>query len=266
MSRLVESDVYNLANQLNLYDQHLRKICGTGLGGIAQNAAASKQPTDGIHVCVIPVTAGLGIIGGFCDAVADIIRFLGAEAQVTKQTDVKGIWEAMQQPCDVFFIADDHTFIAVHPASGRASDNSQATGRGFAAALDLSAGGLAGKKALVLGAGPVGCAAVSELDKRAAQIVLYDIDAQQAQAAAQLYPQIQLAHSLPETLNAVDFVLDATPAEGFLTHTMLGDKTVLAAPGVPLGIAQQSKTILQNRLIHDVLEIGVATMLMDVLR
>ena len=37
--------------------------------------------------------------------------------------------------------------------------------------------------------------------------------------------------------------------------------TAIAAPGVPLGLSPEAQTRIESRLIHDPLQIGVATMM-----
>ena len=41
---------------------------------------------------------------------------------------------------------------------------------------------------------------------------------------------------------------------------MILDQMIVAAPGVPLGITKKGCQILENRLLHDKLELGVAGM------
>lgn len=265
ISRLVEDDVFAMTEKLMGHDRQLCKLCGGGLRDVAQNASGSKASPKGIRVAVIPVTSGLGIINGFCEAVSGIINFLGADSQITYNTDVRGLWEAVDQKYDIAFMADDHTFTAVNFSKKTASDNSEATGRGFAAALDMAAHGISGKRALVLGAGPVGISAVATLLHRGAAVTVFDIDNSKALQLVERLPTLNVADSLQKALSCADFVLDATPSDGFLSVGMLCGGTIVAAPGVPLGIEKESLGALKESLIHDVLEIGVATMLFDVL-
>lgn len=265
MSRLVENDVRDMKEHLADYDLHLREICRAGLGEVAQNAAGTTTTATGVRVAVIPVTAGLGVIGGFCRAVADILEFLGAQAEITGHTDVKGIWEAVTGQYDVAFLADDATFLAVNLKKCVVSDNSEATGRAFAAALDLAASGISEKDALVLGAGPVGQSAAYVLQRRGGRVSIYDADGEKSRALASDLPGIKVENDLREALRRIPFVVDATPAPAFLTPDLLRDDVIIAAPGVPLGVSTVRPEDLSARLIHDVLDLGVATMLFDVI-
>ena len=56
-------------------------------------------------------------------------------------------------------------------------------------------------------------------------------------------------------------MVEATPAENTLRGEQLRSELWVAAPGVPLGIDLAGQALLQGRLFHDVLEIGVASML-----
>jgi pyrrolysine biosynthesis protein PylD len=60
-------------------------------------------------------------------------------------------------------------------------------------------------------------------------------------------------------------VIEATPAERVVPLQVVTDRTMIAAPGVPLGLEPAVQEMVQGRYVHDVLEIGVTTMLYAVL-
>lgn len=272
MSRLTENDVFELDKQIKAYDKYLTEVCGRGLLGIA--AFANGRDPDfalgelsKLHAACVPITAGLGIIGGFCDAVAAILRHTGVKATVTDATDVLGISEAVAAKYDFVFTADDLTFSAIRPANQTVSDNGDATGRGFAAALALAAGGAAGKNAVVLGAGPVGTSAAAYLHKVGANVQIYDILTAKAEALASALPGARVSASLESALAECPLVIEATPAPSFIRLDMLRPDTIISAPGVPSGCDPECLEALRSdrRIIADVLQIGAATMLLQVL-
>ncbi len=263
MTRLVKEDITNLKDKLNNYNALLIKLCGHSLGEVAKIASGKSKFAQNPKIAVIPVTSGLGVISGFCQTVADIIGFLGYDADVLTQTDIAGIAYTIKENYDVFFTADDSTFVAVNTGRQIVSDNSEATGRGFATALNLVSG--EGKKVLLLGAGPVGVSAARVLSANGAGITLFDIDKSKYAHFLADFPRANVADSLEDALNNHDFVYDATPTGAFIKKEMLKRSTIIVAPGVPRCVDEECNDYLQGRIIHDVLELGVATMLFDVL-
>jgi pyrrolysine biosynthesis protein PylD len=170
MTRLKESDIAEISIELARYNKSLVDSFNIGLADIAAYAAG-KRPGELSNVLgktaigVVPITSGQGVISGFSDTVSSIIKFLGGQAFVTDKPDVGGIAEAMGTGAEVLFLADDDHFVALHLKNGQVIGNSEATGRGYAAALLLMAAGTK-KNVLVIGAGPVGLGAASFLLKQ----------------------------------------------------------------------------------------------------
>lgn len=261
MSRLVESDIAQVTAQMAELDQTLLATTGATLEQIAQLAAgyAQLRSFPKVAVGVVPITAGLGTIGGFAQTVAGILNHLGVQAFVTSDTDVAGLYQARSK-ATYQFCADDNLFIAMDSLGGAMSENGDATGRGFGVALLLAAKGVEGKEVLVAGAGPVGCAAAKFLAKRGANVVLYDTD------------PTKLENQPYTTTTSVagkvfSLVLEATPATNVITADLLTPTAIVSAPGMPLGVEPQLCKQLQaeNRLIHNPLELGTAVMMADVL-
>ncbi|MDR1916866.1 MAG: 3-methylornithyl-N6-L-lysine dehydrogenase PylD [Synergistaceae bacterium] len=266
MTRLAEVDIAELTGRLAEYDLYLKEVCGRNLAEIALAAAKkTRRPVTSRVVAVVPVTSGLGIIHGFCETVAAIVEFLGYPAHVTHETDFAGVAEAMRERYDIIMAADDSTFIAVNPQKQLVSDNSEATGRGFATALSLASGGLLRKNVLLLGAGPVGHAAARSMLREGAVLTVFDIDPLKAAALQRQHPSVRIAESMEDALSEHSLLFDATPAGGFIHKGMLRADAILSAPGVPLCLDQECETWMHGRLLHDVLELGVATMLFDAL-
>ena len=264
MTRLVEADVESLAARLAKYDEYLREVCGRGLAEIAK-IAARRDDAPARRVAVIPVTSGLGVINGFCETVAAIVEFLGHSAVVTDDTDLAGVAAAARGGYDVIMAADDDSFIAVNMKKQLVSDNSEATGRVYATALSLAAGGLARKNVLLIGAGPVGRAAAETMLGLGASLSVYDIDPEKSASLRLARPSVSVAANLESALREHALILEATPAGSFIREESLRRDAILSAPGVPLCVDRDGAARMRGRLLHDVLELGVAAMLFDVL-
>lgn len=264
MTRLAESDIATVTELLASLDAELIAATGANLWQIAHHAVGADYANhpiaaQGVTTSVVPITAGLGTIGGFSQTLAGILNHLGLHAFVTKHTDAWGIYEGrLQSVCQMF--SDDDLFVAINNATNRMSENGYATGIGFAAALDLAAGGVQGKRILVAGAGPVGCAAAAYLTRKGGEVVLYDID------------PTKLENQPYQTTTSIagmqfSYILEATTAENVITPAVLAQDAIVSAPGVPLGVPQPlaDQLLAEHRLIHNPLELGTAVMIADVL-
>lgn len=268
MTRLQTEDVAGIAHHLKQYDAELFEKTGSSLRQIACSAAGIPEQrlteaASKYKVAVIPITGGEGLIPLFVEAVRDIIVYLGYDAIITGQTDVSGIAEGIARGASILFMADDHQFIALNLSIGKIADNGEATGRGFAAALAKMANGLAGKPVLVLGAGPVGMSAVSFLQAQKAEVAVYEVD--QAKVKALKDRRIKVESQLTGALGRYSCIIDATPQGEFIHLQDLHPDVLLACPGIPLGLAPAAQARLAQRVIHDPLQIGVATMLAAVI-
>ena len=270
MTRLRSTDIKDIGCALHDYDASLLKKTGHPLRGIAIQAAgiSERAMEEGLaahRVAVAPVTTGEGIIEGFAEAVCQILTHLGAEAFVTTGTDVQGLAEAMGKGATILFCADDDRFVALGFAPRKVIDNTDATARGFVAALDLMAGGLRDRKVLVIGgAGRVGWKAASFLKHKGAQVSAFDIDQHKLESLA-MGSNIRVEAELEKSLMRHRFFFDASPAADLIRAKHIRPDTLIAAPGVPLGLTEEAYPLVQERLIHDPLQIGVATMLAEVL-
>ena len=102
----------------------------------------------------------------------------------------------------------------------------------------------------MLGAGPVGRSAAQTLLFQGAAVSIYDINR-------------QLCLDLKQALSAHLYVIDATPMPDFIHADCISQDTIVAAPGVPIGLTAEALKKIDNRLLHDRLQIGLATMLME---
>lgn len=273
MTRLKENDVNQIAATLADYNEELVRITGCSLNEIA--AQASGKEIDNLNkqnpcVAVIPMTCGQGIIEGFVESVASIITYLGIKAVVTKNSDAGGVAEAVKKGADILFMADDDRFVAINIRTGKISDNGEATGKGYVTGLDRMCQGLEGKNVLLLGAGPVGNSAALALVRHGAVVSVFDTNISASQrlngAIERLGYSINIVTDLEGSLARHQIFVDACPAKNVIESRHITKDTMIAAPGIPLGVQELGgEQLLSDRLLHDPLQIGVATMLWDVL-
>lgn len=269
MTRLREDDICHISHRMQVYNQELIKKVGGGLDIIAAHAAETdlavieKNRVKEV-VGIVPITTGDGIIGGFSKTIESIFSFLGVKCFVTEQTDVAGMAEAATKGATMLFIADDITCSLIHMRTGSVADNSVCTGKGFAAALMMKIGDLKGKSITVLGAGPVGTGAVNALVAHGADVVVYDILPEKT-AQFKHHPHVKIADSLDSALRQSKIYFEATTTAHTITAEYVNDDVTIAAPGVPLGVDEVSVEKYEDNIIHDVLEIGVASMLFTIL-
>ena len=161
------------------YNEALANKTGHTISEIAAHAVGMK-PKDLLYdpglIAVLPMTCGSGIIKGFSETVAGILKFLGMRTFVPSSSDAKGFAEALENKAEIIFMADDDQFIAAHLKTGLISDNSRATGRGYIGALDYLTAGLKDRDVLILGAGPVGCSAAFSVLDFGGNLYIYDKD------------------------------------------------------------------------------------------
>lgn len=261
MSRLTTEDIRHITENLEKTDQLLKDATGCSMAEIAAMAAKldfDRSAWKSLSMSVVPITAGLGIIEGFSRCVCAVVRYLGAECRITGKTDVCGLYEAYRTGgCQIY--ADDELYIAVNTKNGKIAENGLATGYGFAQALILAAGGVEGKKVLVMGAGPVGRAAAGYLTDAGADVVLCDHDGDKLARADGPYEKISGLGKRKFSL-----ILEATDSGNTLGLEHVTENAIVSAPGMPLGVTDELRAFLQakNHLIHNPLELGTAVMLM----
>jgi 3-methylornithyl-N6-L-lysine dehydrogenase len=270
VTRLTSSDIDSLSDQLTDFDERLKLQTGRDMLGVACHSAGLCEKN--IHVkirkltiAVVTITAGLGKITGFAQTVKDILTHIGFQTFIPAQTDAAGLAQAIERKSDIIFMADDNRYFAFNLKKSFLIDNIQATGDIFAAALDLMAKGIKGKKVLVLGAGPVGMAAVRKLIKFGANVGVHDKDMVKCQKNCDgikknSEQKIEPVHVLKAVDQKFCFFLEATDAKDVIKSSMIGPETFIAAPGVPLGVTQKGRKKAENRILYDPLQLGTAAM------
>ncbi|UCH01746.1 MAG: 3-methylornithyl-N6-L-lysine dehydrogenase PylD [Candidatus Bathyarchaeota archaeon] len=269
MTRLAPIDIKDIPNNLKTYDMELELKTGANLIQIAKNAAHAGNEVDvkisKTKAAVIPVTSGLGLISGFAEAVVAILTHIGVKAKKTNGNDVSGLAEAVRKKADLIFMADDDKFIAVNLNTQYIVDNSEATGRAYVTALDLASGSVQARSVLVIGVGKVGFAAIGELVKREATILIYDINEQKMEYVKKIFKdRVKIFHSVKEAMNYTNLVILAAPSKKIIHAGMITNNVIISAPAIPLGLTENALIRLPSRnLIHDPLQLGVATMALE---
>ncbi len=273
MTRLRTDDIEHIPRTLAAYDQQLLNKTGHSLRGIACHAlglhdTAFEQVFRSCRVCVIPLTCGQGVINCFCATVSEIISHLGFHSSVAQNSDGAGIAEAFANKSDIIVLADDHRFVAINVDTKHVSDNAEMTAKGFVAGLDAMAGGLKGKSVLVLGCGGVGCYSARVLATTGVLVSVCDINPQlastlQKEIADELKTNIRIDNDWHSTPGRYQYIIDATPVADLIDASVLTPDTYIAVPGVPCGLTSGARDKLSDRYLHDPLQIGVATMVID---
>ena len=265
MTRLSENTLQGLGKKLPDYDLELIQKTGSSLATIAFLAAGLeeknlKKNVFSMPIAVVPVTAGKGLIPGFSQAVKSIIRYLGFPAFVTQAYDVAGLAESFKKGSKILFLADDDLFVAINTETGNVVNNSEATARGYVAALALLLKGISGREVLVIGAGRVGRYACIALKELGAAVCVFDIDPDKTSSLASELG-ISVERDILLALKKHSILFDASPAGDIISEDLVRPDTAVAACGLPMGLTRGARIQIQGRLIHDPLQIGTATML-----
>ena len=273
MTRLQSDDIAGITPQLKAYDEDLIAKTGHNLGQIASHAAGLTEITRAemaaIRVVVVPISWGQGVIEGFGEATAGILKHVGFDACVTGHTDIAGLTEACETKADIIFLSDDNDFAALNTRNRQYVHNAEATGKGFAAGLDLMTGGLAQQPVLVLGCGAVGRSASLSLLHYGATVSIYDIDSRYPREFISTLSgfdpgRVTVAPDFNNALAGHSLIVDATNAAEIIRAEDISPQTFIVAPGMPMGLSDGALNKVTDRLLHDPLQIGVATMAMAV--
>jgi len=269
VARLKKEDMVDIKERLSRYDTELvrktglslKEIAGRSIGGREKKAADTMAS---LRVAVIPVTVGQGVIEGFVEAVAGILVYLGADVFRTEDSDVAGLAEGVERSADIVFLADDNQFIALNLSARRVIYNVEATARGYVTALEAMAGGLDKRGVLVIGgAGRVGWNAVLSLKEKGSKVGAFDLDQDRMGLLARGHHEITLEANLEEALSRYTVFFDASPLADNIRARHVKPETLIAAPATPLMLDREAYAMVKEHLIHDSLEIGVATMFLN---
>jgi len=265
MTRLTENSIAGIVKNIAAYDGELVRKTGLSLKRIAARAAGMTEESADIYfkseyAAIVPITAGAGAIAGFTLAVQSILDYLGCPSFVTENSDVSGLAEGVEKGASIVFLADDSRYVAINLHHRTIIDNDRATGWGYAFGLDSLAGGLKGHKVLLIGAGKVGKNALCALSHLDAEVGIHDIDQTKSQSLALKY-NMNVEKNLPDALSRYTLIFDASPAPDIILPEHIKPGTAIAACGIPIGLSKEAQSMAQDRLIHDPLQLGTATML-----
>jgi len=265
MTRLCSELLVDIDEGLDDYNMEL--LCKTGctLREIASRAAGVAETevcnaSSSTPVAVVPITSGKGIIKYFAQAVQSIVSYIGFTSFVTPNYDVAGLAEGIEKGAKIIFLADDNCFIAINLSHRLVVDNAEATGRGYVTALECLVGGLRNRSVLVIGVGRVGRSAVCALKRLGAKVAVYDVDQAKAEILVKEYKVVK-EENLAQALPRYTILLDASPAAEIIKAEHIKPDTIIAACGIPTGLSTEAYSLVKERLVHDPLQIGVATML-----
>ncbi len=76
---------------------------------------------------------------------------------------------------------------------------------------------------------------------------------------------VQFLNDLDPALSHHELMVDATPAGNFILAQHITPRTIISAPGMPVGLDNSALKAIGNRLLHDPLQIGVAAMVVGAL-
>ncbi|SHJ33999.1 3-methylornithyl-N6-L-lysine dehydrogenase PylD [Parasporobacterium paucivorans] len=267
MTRLLESDIDVIERQLQTYEELFIRQTGHTMEAIARKAAGISGKVKRRKAGVVPVTSGLGVISGFSRTVGAILHHCQVETLVTEETDVAGLQQAYLSGCGMAFLADDKVCAAFGIGQKAHSDNGEATGRGYAAALveAMKTRGIdpAGEAILIIGAGPVGQAAAGYIAEQKASPVICDLDVDKAaRLAAGLEDAVFL--SAPAPLREYRYLIDASTSPDLIKEEDVTEETIVAAPGMPCGATEEAGR--KATVIHNPLELGIITMYFDCMK
>ena len=276
MTRLKTLDVADIGANLDRYDTELLVKTGYTLQGLACRTAGVEENIvrdliASTKVGVIPMTCGQGVISGFTETVQQITAHLGFNAFVTRLTDVSGLAEAFNKKSDLIILSDDDRFVAVNVKSRRVVDNADATGKGYTTGLNLMTGGLRAKKVLVIGCGSVGRSSAIGLIRLGAAVSVYDIQRARCDQLARemkdlMDAEIRIEKDLNSALTRYRCIIDASPAANFINEGHITGDTYISAPGMPSGLSPGARSKIADRFLHDPLQIGAATMVVEAVK
>ena len=271
MTRLTGENIRDIGTTLKQYDESLVRKTGRSLRQIAiQTVGMSEKAFENalaLNVAaVVPITCGQGMIEGFAEAVRAILHHLGARTVQPEGADIAGIAEAVEKGATVIFCSDDERFVAINLSLRTVVDNTEATAKGYVTALELMSGSLSGIRVLVIGAaGHLGWKAVTLLEAKGAKVAAFDVNQGKLMELTR-GRKIEVENHFEEALRHYSILFDASPAPDIIRPEHVRPETLIAAPGIPLGCTREAYNLVKDHLIHDPLQIGVATMLAEALQ
>ena len=156
-------------------------------------------------------------------------------------------------------MADDK-FIALNVLTGTAADNGEATGKVCGSTEWYGKGPSRRESPCPRVQARVRSECHSSLKKLGAVVALFEIDDAKVEKLRD-DPAIIIEPDQKRALAKYRYIIDATPQGGFIELDDMHPDAKIACPGMPLGLTTAASSSLKDRLIHDPLQIGVATMM-----
>ncbi len=205
-------------------------------------------------VSIIPITAGEGVIGHFSESIAMVLQYMGCPVTITEKSDVAGFMEAVSNVSDIVFMGDDDLFMAMDFKSQKCIDNHPATAKGFAQITDQVLQSNKQNEVVVVGFGALGKLIADELNHKGYAVSVFDKNNDALNEADHKY-------SVVHTIKEHQCLVDATSEGDWLDDSMVNEKAIIIAPGVPISLSASASTLLKERYFHDYLAVGVAMMI-----
>jgi pyrrolysine biosynthesis protein PylD len=262
------ADIVAIPRTLDEYDKELRSKTGCNLLEIAEDAVQAnttvRRTMRKTKAAVVPITSGGGVIRGFPEAVAAILNHIGIKAMITQGADIVGIAEAYEQGADLVLAADDRKFVVINTRTKCVVDNATATAKAYVAALGRMANGLTGKAVLVIGVGNVGSAAISSLILRRAKPLAVDVNKQKLKdLRVRFGRKVSVFNRTTDALCTTNLIVNTAPRSTIIKAAMIRGDTLISAPAIPVGLTEAALRKVGHNLIHDPLQLGVATMAVE---
>lgn len=264
MTRLEENWITNMTSEMSASEKDLKDKTGLNYRQLAAKAAEMTdaefdERTKELKVAVVTMTSGLGEIGSFAESVQGILGAMKINTFVTAKTDVDGIYEAHERGAHIAFMADDDRFIALNLGKNKVGDNNSGTAKGFVAALEgAMKEPLMDKEVLIIGCGIVGKLMIEEVQKKGGIPICWDID---SDVLATLKKQNLRTINSIDNINKYRYILDASSQGNWMGIGMLHPDSWYVSPGVPLSLTEGALAAHRDHMVHDLLPIGVASML-----
>lgn len=258
MTRLTPEYIKDVPTHGDDLDSMIERATGKKLKELALEAAGLDEGMDlsGYRAAAVPITSGLGVIGGFAESVNTILRRLGIDSHVTTEADVQGFSEAIKDDVDLVFMADDKMFLAYNTRESKYISNHYGTAWGYSYILCRSSEGVKGKDVLVIGAGFVGSRSARILRDYGAEVCITDIIPEKAESiAAEL--GIRCERDVERAVSDHMYILNAAPAS--FPGSIILPGAVISTPGVPHYFDKEAWE-KAKAIIHDPLEIGTVFM------
>lgn len=258
MTRLTSEYIKDVPTHGADLDSTIEAATGRKLRQLALEAAGLDDDTDlsVFTAAVVPITSGLGVIGGFAQSIDAILTRLGIDSHVTSDTDVKGFSEATLSGADLVFMADDKMFVAYNTRERKFISNHYGTALGYAYILCRSSEGVRGKKVLVIGAGFVGSRSARILRDYGADVTITDIIPEKADMVASELG-IRSEHDVESAVSEHMYILNAAPAS--FPGSIMRPGVIISTSGVPHYFDEEAWS-KARAIVHDPLEIGTAFM------